>query len=955
MSEAKVYISKPPVGKRGGTINWDSVDTKVYPVQSFQVTASWGLDPGQGNLVYLSNNAVTVGTAIKLTIGDYLFSGVCESDIPLISSRGNNRALCFKDYRKWLAWDKVYCSFNNIDDKLIDGCRKRRYWHIRPNDFFAYRKTWTNAPYSAADILRMVLYGPGIETPWTFGYLNAAAVLTQDSFHPNHALPVYEVDAMSGKALGTLLSDICDQLGLLFTIMPTIDKLLNIVFAQKGVDGPDVTFPANSDNRQAGIELSGNPTRVRILGDRNLYQVHDITMVPNWNTNWNQFYDVSILTQWVFDNLITWNQIADPEQIVARQQALAKALEMTVWQFDAANGDTGAFLDFRKYGGKARNNMPAALYIRNLLFRSFSLPDNFTIRNTYGQTLYADSLEIQDKLIAKVEHDPISGLTTYDASDNVDGNCYVIVKGYQVGKDMFETIKPERFNLTEWLSAQDIWQKIEAHIEDTGEPAGQCLIFDEPVIRSEDLVTMVDGFAVFQASPTITVPPVRATLTFAGEKFSWFQQDIGDPSSPPSDPLMGTQIHDDVLNIGGLSGEFIDVAGASLYEVYYADGKPCRYKAVENANNFLKFQWTHTRGSFRAPITDGVTYKLHGKIDRITLNYSPQEKVVSVSLTNERQRLNYVPEKDLTRYQQLNSLLPGQADLKREAGYAKKIAAAVGSSKDAYSLLADAFHGNFGEVEKAKPVVVTQTINPVRVGTPFVTQGLVRTGSSPLQNTRAFTWNDTADPNYTFVGVSVRENEPVGTNGATLKLQSEGVAIVTVKGPVAINDFVGFKSGEGNVVGLPTQVIGKAQQAIPAGATKRIKVLLGIGKSTGSKQLSLKSVQADYLTCTGGGLTGDIYVAKPYTLRHLASRSVEGATVTYAYSGRANNLDGQRTADDGTESEKQIVIPVWAAGDKVYAVYCEQATGLTDPVGQPITLVAIEDGRAWARLKDQDA
>ena len=90
----------------------------------------------------------------------------------------------------------------------------------------------------------------------------------------------------------------------------------------------------------------------------------------------------------------------------------------------------------------------------------------------------------------------------------------------------------------------------------------------------------------------------------------------------------------------------------------------------------------------------------------VSLDHGPGGSTATVSLTNERGKINYVPERDLDRVRQLNTLLPGQGELRSEMNFAKKIAAAVKSSKDAYRLLSDAFHGNFTQSEKAKLTTV---------------------------------------------------------------------------------------------------------------------------------------------------------------------------------------------------------------------------------------------------------
>jgi hypothetical protein len=825
-----------------------------YPVQSVSYSQSWGTEPAQCNLVYVSESAVPLGAAARCSVGPYYFAGVCESDLPLTSSRGNKRELVLRDYRKYLTWDQVYGSWNNIDDKIIDDgggsgySRLRRYWHYLPWDFPVMRKSWSldnysplnstwrpavmpfGRPYSAAELIYFVLTAPGVETPWTVAYLDADGNL-HDGYHPNMlAGTVYNLDAMRGKDIGTLLSEICGELGLLFTIRSTDATPFRLVFAQKGVDGPtiDPTTVPYANDIQNGTELSGNPTRIRVLGDRNLYQVHDISLQPDWNQNWNQFSDFNLFTRYVYENFITWDESSDPEHIIAQQNALSLAWEMTLAEFDTRMGGHGTYLDPRKYAGKARNNMPCALYINNILFRCFRLPSDFWFRNTYGSAINQYCVELQDKLLTKVTHDPITGLTQWDATKCVDGNAYVIVQGYQIGKDLFETIRPERFNLAEWTSKQDIWQKIECRLEDGGDVASTMIVFDEPVIMSDDLVQMIGGYAVFRAKPTITVPKVRATLTFAAETFSWFQTDIMDALEPGNDPVMGTQVCDAVLNIPGLNGEFVLPSGHSLIEIPYADNKTCRIKAIENGNNHLKFQWINTRGRFTVPFDDTDTaWNIHGKCDRVSLSHGPQGSTVTVSLANERQRVNFVPERSLDRMRQLNTLFPGQQESVKMANAAKKISAAVKTNKDAYKLLSDAFHGIFGEVEKAKPVFCT-TAGTYAAGSAFVKEPNVVSGGT-MTKTLARPQQGATATHKEFAGVTVRDGETIGAQGSVLRLQREGRALSLVAGPVDPGDSVGIDPARGDnaLTKSPVTAAGVARDSIATATTALIMVDLG--------------------------------------------------------------------------------------------------------------------------------
>lgn len=127
----------------------------------------------------------------------------------------------------------------------------------------------------------------------------------------------------------------------------------------------------------------------------------------------------------------------------------------------------------------------------------------------------------------------------------------------------------------------------------------------------------------------------------------------------------------------------------------------------------------------------------------------------------------------------------------------------------------------------------------------------------------------------------------------------------------------------------------------------------GASIATG-RRMRILTVRPDYLKCryltdtTQGPI--DVYVAKPWSLRVTGWDGKTRDGISYS----DYTDDGQqRTATDGTTTEIHLVTPPYVAaagswpGDEIVAVPAE--TTLTDPDGQPITLVdANVDGRAWA-------
>ena len=116
-------------------------------------------------------------------------------------------------------------------------------------------------------------------------------------------------------------------------------------------------------------------------------------------------------------------------------------------------------------------------------------------------------------------------------------------------------------------------------------------------------------------------------------------------------------------------------------------------------------------------------------------------------------------------------------------------------------------------------------------------------------------------------------------------------------------------------------------------------------------------VLGDYLACetwdgtTGGGVT--VNIAKNPKCRHVSGESIAGTSYTYTYSSDTGYEDGKRVASDGTNSEKQVVIPVYIIGDDIYATKPTRGSGVSVS-GTPLEYLDINaDGRAWARKWDQ--
>ena len=885
-----------------------------FTIQSINASFSWGSAPGEGTIVYdYESVPVTVGWSVQLVVAGHVLNGMCIDDSPVNSSGGNRRVLKFADNRYWLAKDQVYCSFNQLDDAIVNNVRVKRYVHhlpdlnfnveLQPASFqpsnFVYSpdgttllpptfqsgpyyllggiKTYTTCPLTAAQIIVLILNATTVRDSW--------AVSFQPDMFNN---PVWNIDATGGKSLAAILQEISDQQGLVFTNM---GGPFNLVWVRKGVYDARFQIPTSllptpetnpstgqtqilADDIVNGTSLSENPTNIGLLGDRNVYMPLNIPMVPSWSPGWDQFwyeeffiadvYNRGSTQQPVTIGNQTWpagtpfrtigSSTQDPEQIIARQVARAYALEITVAQYailrnEALFVDPPNFADYQKYAGKTRLDMPCVLYIRRILLRAFNFPQGFTITNWNGVNVPIDSMEIMDKMIARVTYDPVTGIMTANPNQAADGNGLAIVQGYQVGQQMFEKINPDRFNLAAWAgNAPNIWQAAQFEIDDTGEPGEKFIIFDGPIFKSATFfqsAPWMNGYAVYNIQPTkvdgtpgLDVPQVQCTVCFAAERFYFFE--TGEISAGATE----------TYPIGGLNRELVFTYGTTGWtEVLYSDGLTANEKAQLFINPLTLNQYIYEKGGYKHPLNANAkgqyptAISLSPLIDKVTVETSPSGVEETINFTTEYPRLTYTPERDLDRNVKLKTLLPGQEQLRNDSLFSKMAASALAQSPYLYATMANAFKEVIGNNDPTSTIPVLGTpstpgashpVVTLNAGTPLWSLPGVANSNGTRSNTVAVPPN-AATPtaqHSVFQGVTMQHNWPAG-DGRDVPVQRAGTIYARVMGPVQPGDPVGQVVASGS--GIPDYLsanasgnfVGTAQEAIATAVIQLIRVQVG--------------------------------------------------------------------------------------------------------------------------------
>lgn len=797
-------------------------------IQSLSFTWSWGSQPAQGAITYVSNGnlpRITYGAWVQIEVFGKTFYGVVQRGATIVqeglgmvalpterSSSGNTLRLDILDPRTYLRWDQVFCAFNILDIRVVNGVRVRRYKHLLPENFLLSFWTYTTGPVSAAFIISKILSftpnrfprGGTIQTQWVCSSIlpngtYRAGKVNSPAFHPDQIeFPVYNIDCTSGKYLDEVLQEISDAQGLLFTLQ---DGPFNLVWCRKG-DGVLPAFPENSDNQQISQALSQNPTRMYVVGDRNRYLCLDLVMIPDWNRAWEEILTVDGLMQDLFDFAIDpisgqrYNAMADdPEHAIGYQLAAERAREITVREYAAFRmsfpDNLAEWRDFRFFSGRSRMDMPAALYLDTIVFRAFRPPDFVNLK---GESVPTIALELVDDLFARVFlNSPTNPKMNVDLTTPPAGNGFAIARGYNIGNEVFKAISPDRFNLNDFLEVTNLWQQVTFQIDESFEN-GRYIILDEKMINPAGLFVdklvenninpgggdFLNGYSVLRADPIISVPEVRAALVFEADKF------VLTYTTGIVDSINATR--DDKINENGLYQEVIQELDGTWKQMPYADGLIAEQKAIQIASVLCKRPYWYYQGGFKWKLRDGdVIPDLNGMINRISVEYSPSGHICDLEFANGRPEPVYRQEREYDRRRRWISMLPGQQELRDQARYIRMAAAAFKQTPQLARKAEEFLRGKMGQDVALEPCVIIEGSGGLRVGTPLWGPAIQTGDDGKKMNTRAVMPSVATASHPVFRGVTVRQNED---SSGKFYVQRVGTMLARVKGPIEPGDLL---------------------------------------------------------------------------------------------------------------------------------------------------------------------
>jgi hypothetical protein len=695
-------------------------------IQDYSFTYAWGVNPSAASGTALLDIVGGSGQPFGLGVGDYVvysfgsvasFSGII-TEVSEVQNFGSGRQQTFSiaDNRIRLQYQWVFAAFN-IEDPTVTNSegrpvspaagsdsssagsnaatfapvggpaapvaagptpepaspwgQRRRYRHLLPQHWQSGIWTYTDEPLTTRQILNYAFNHSWGDFGFSRNYHSAldSVVLTG-------------LDYTTGIRLSNLVAEINSKCGL----DVKIEGARTLVWGRKGVGLPPLR-DATCAPYSSGLSLSANDTGVRVVGERTRIQRLNIELEPDWKQAWNAFIDEAA---WRREVAAVFSL---PTATKADQLNLsAYARKVTVLQYAKAKNDT-AFVDHRPFGRVSRNQLPAWVYIRELVYRSYRIPLSFSL---HGVPL--SSLELADSLLlaTDVSGEGAAARQVY-ASDPTQyypsAQASAIVRGQPLDLVNARDIRLFYRNATgdlrnEWTSAPDfevdaIGKSIRFAVPtfidgDPSEGKSIYLKINKGEGGGADLTSLVgqgsDYLDIVVPNPDFVIQPAQVKASFCfllGRMF----QDYG--SGPRRGVVSSNGLDLHVLDMAGDSGSPAGTAsistgllrlpgsGGNFRELLYHDGQGAMAKADTIADSAIQRQAVQASGGFTRHGVVGTP--LTPVVDRITVAVNASSGITEqVEYTKARSSSGFFAENTLQRIQRTEEMFAGQDALKRE-------------------------------------------------------------------------------------------------------------------------------------------------------------------------------------------------------------------------------------------------------------------------------------------------
>lgn len=716
-------------------------------ISDMEFTRAWGLSPGAANITGVGAHSLVVDGEYILTLGASSYYGVLTNFVDETQD-GTRTRVSFVDRRVRLMSDTVFGLFNRVevreDNPLTPGVdRQKRYVHILPdsdssNDWTAQRKTYTDAPFTAHQIINLCLNALTVNYAWSPVY------------HGAQEAPVHEIDANTGKKLGNVLQEISDAQGLLFAL----EGQNTLRWARKGEGSVPGYDPNSTTDIATGEAVSTNDTQVTVVGDRNRYQIINQPLVLDWNTSYEPFVGEG---QWM--NAMSGILGLDPSDFSQAAELAAKMRTFTVRQLVAAWGE--GYVDYGMWGEVCRMEIPVWSYLHDIVFKAYRVPADFQLA---GVPLL--SLDLIEGLLSGIDADLSGNMVENTEPPNgglyPDTKAYIMVQGQPLG--LVDPTK-QRVLTQEELEREAV--EFSPNNRFNLDVRNYTVIFEDPVFVSTDLVVFpnrdldvsesLKAIAVPNANAHVSDADVRAALVFDADRYKGV---FGSGERKGSHYVPGLAKH--TLFNGT--------------EIQYADDTSANEKAAQIAATLIAQESFYQSGGFTRNGAVGTV--LTGAIDRVTVRLTFDQGITErVEYTKERSQSNFEAERDLERKHRARDLYPGQRKLKDES---KELDLIAKVSKELKRSPLQPVYGSLAAVME-KPI-----------GSPDCSVKKIFDDNTWLAGVPMFLGEDDhpSSTSEKFAGITISD----GAQGL-IPVATQGVVPCRVSGPFRTGDAVGIDPG----------------------------------------------------------------------------------------------------------------------------------------------------------------
>jgi hypothetical protein len=559
-----------------------------------------------------------------------------------------------------------------------DAARGMAYAHRVPSQWYSQIITYTDTPVSAADIIRSAAK----HALGGFGF--------SFDFHSGQSRPVFEVDANSGMTMAALIEQVTSAQGL----QVTIDGARTLRWERRG-EGTLVIPPPPVHVTDDGLEMSAEATKVRIVGDRVLVQVNDISLEPDWVSGWEAFISEPAWldeVKTVFELPIT--------TAAERAELAAKSREITLRQYIVTKGgDAYDLIDHGVWDQVSRLNMPVWKYLNDIVFRSYRIPDDLSI---FGINMRL--LEIHENLLAAVQiADPDKIVYRTDPLEYYpQAAAYVIAKGQPL--DMLAFADREALFRLRENNLSNIWSEVPdftldaanhsirfstAVFQDGDPEAGESILLypNSGGGGYEDISAEVDAdsdwLPIVLPNPDYVIAPAEVKVSLVLRLGKYFK-DFGTGQRWKPEILPNVSPHLLLRNAGdsfsgantaAYSGSLgmPSPPDGSLLEVLYKDGSSADELAQEHADGVIQRSGLERSGKYLRHGSVGTS--VSGVIDRVTTQLDWQSGVKEiVDFAKPRPTTGFISSRDFAARVSSEELFGGQRELQREIRQLRGIA-----------------------------------------------------------------------------------------------------------------------------------------------------------------------------------------------------------------------------------------------------------------------------------------